>query len=41
VIILRLLKNAQMQDPRGFSLPVRQAILRNEAYLEVLRNDEG
>ena len=35
----RLLKNAQMQGPRyAFHLPLRQAILRNEAYLDVRRN---
>ena len=38
----RLLKKAQMQGSRSaFHLPIRQAILRNEAYLEVRRNDEG
>jgi len=39
---LRLLKNAQMLGPRSaFHLPIRQAIPRSEAYLEVRRNDEG
>ena len=41
IILCRLLKNAQMKGARGFSLPVRQAILRSEAYLVVRRNDEG
>jgi len=31
-----------MQGARdAFHLPVRQAILRNEAYFDVRRNDEG
>ena len=38
----RLLKNAQMQGSRSaFHLPIRQAILRSETYMEVRRNDEG
>jgi hypothetical protein len=42
IIFLRLLKNAQVQGARSaFHLPVRQAILRSEAYLVVRRNDEG
>jgi len=42
VIFRRLLKKAQMQGPRdAFHLPDRQAILRNEAYSDVRRNDEG
>ncbi len=35
----RLMKNAQMQGARGaFHLPVRQAILRSEEYLNVRCN---
>jgi hypothetical protein len=41
VTFRRLLKNAQRQGARGFSLPVSQAILRSEAYLDVRRNGEG
>jgi len=40
-ILRGLLKNAQMQGARSFSLPVRQAILRSEAYSVVRRNDKG
>jgi hypothetical protein len=41
-IFLRLLKNTQMQGACGaFQLPIRQAILKSEAYLDVCRNDEG
>jgi hypothetical protein len=37
-----MLKNAQMQGARGaFHLPVRQAILRSEAYSAVRCNYEG
>jgi len=39
-IFPRLLKKGQMQAPCGaFHLPVRQAILRGEAYFSVRRND--
>jgi hypothetical protein len=42
LVFFRLIKNAQMQGARGaFHLPVRQAILRSEAYLNVRCNDEG
>ncbi len=42
IIFPRLIKNAQMQGPRNpFHLPIRQAILRSEAYFDVRRNDEG
>ena len=41
-VFFRLLKKAQMQGSRDAShLPLRQAILRNETYLHVRRNDEG
>ena len=37
-----MLKNAHMQGARSaFHLPVRQAILRSEAYFGVRRNEEG
>jgi hypothetical protein len=36
-----MLKNDQMQGARGIFLPDRQAILRSEVYLAVLRSDEG
>jgi hypothetical protein len=39
--VLRLIKNAQRQGGRStFHLPIRQAILRNEAYFPVRCNDE-
>ena len=42
IIFHRLIKNAQMQAARSaFHLPVRQAILRSGAYLNVSCNDEG
>ena len=42
VTLNRLLKNVQMQGASSaFHLPIRQAILKSEAYLAVRRNDEG
>jgi len=41
-LFVMLLKNPQMQGSRSaFHLPIRQAIPRIEAYLQVRRNDEG